>query len=90
LRVEEKRLNTQQARSAAQHSTLNNKTNQQQKEYMMHTASEEWAARVAARNEIETAKATRAGEQLTLPFGSGFGESGEIRLLPLSAEGVAK
>lgn len=26
----------------------------------MHTASEEWADRVAARNEIETAKATRA------------------------------
>jgi hypothetical protein len=27
----------------------------------MHTASEEWAARVAARNEIETAKAKAAG-----------------------------
>ena len=57
---------------------------------MMKDATEEWAARVAARNEIETAKATRDREQLTLPFGSGFGESGEIRSLPLSAEGVAK
>ena len=55
----------------------------------MNTAASEWAARVAAQNEIETAKARQAaGEQLTLPFGSGFDEGGSIRLLPLSAEGV--
>ena len=53
----------------------------------MNTAAGEWAARVAARNEIETAKARQtAGEQLTLPFGSGFDENGDIRPLPLNAE----
>ena len=57
----------------------------------MNTAAGEWAARVAARNEIETAKARQAaGEQLTLPFGSGFDESGNIRPLPLNAEGAGQ
>ena len=55
----------------------------------MHTASEEWAAQVAARNEIETAKQMRvkpaASEQLSFDW-TGGGEA--IKLLPLSAEGA--
>ena len=39
----------------------------------MHSASVEWMARVAARNEIETAKALRAGTPAS------------TRLVPLSA-----
>lgn len=55
----------------------------------MHTASEEWAAQVAARNEIETAKAARAGtpaasEQLSFDWTGG---GAAIKLLPLSAAG---
>ncbi len=52
----------------------------------MNTAGREWAAVVAARNEIETAKArAAAGEQLTFDW-TGDGEA--IKLLPLSAEGA--
>ena len=57
----------------------------------MNTAAGEWAARVAARNEIETAKATRAEarrpaiEQTTFDWTGG---GAAIRLLPMSAEGV--
>lgn len=55
----------------------------------MHTASEEWAATVAARNEIETAKAARAGtpaagEQLSFDWTGG---GAAIKLLPLNAAG---
>ena len=56
----------------------------------MHTASEEWAAQVAARNEIETAKAARAEarrpdmEQLAFDWTGG---GAAIKLLPLSAAG---
>lgn len=56
----------------------------------MNTAAGEWAARVAARNEIETAKATRAEarrpaiEQTTFDWTGG---GADIRLLPMSAEG---
>ena len=60
----------------------------------MNTASSEWAARVAARNEIETAKARQE------KCGSGGVRSGGVNspihplthsqtyLLPLSAEGA--
>ena len=34
----------------------------------MHTASSEWAARVAARNAIETAKATKRPEYIQTEF----------------------
>ena len=47
----------------------------------MNTAAGEWAAKVAARNEIETAKARR--EILSHAESRSRGE--EIRLLPLSA-----
>ena len=56
----------------------------------MNSAASEWAARVAARNEIETAKATRAEarrpdmEQTTFDWTGG---GAAIRLIPLSAEG---
>lgn len=55
----------------------------------MHTASEEWAATVAARNEIETAKAARTGtpaasEQLSFDWTGG---GAAIKLLPLNAAG---
>ena len=56
----------------------------------MHTASEEWAAQVAARNAVEAAKAARAEarrpdmEQLAFDW-TGGGEA--IKLLPLSAAG---
>ena len=56
----------------------------------MHTASEEWAAQVAARNEIETAKAARAEarrpdmEQLAFDWTGG---GAAIKLLPLNAAG---
>ena len=54
----------------------------------MNTAAGEWAARVAARNEIETAKARQtAGEQLTFDW---TGNGAAIRLLPLSAEGAGQ
>ena len=59
----------------------------------MNTTAGEWADRVAARNEIETAKATRAEarrpaiEQTTFDWTGG---GAAIRLLPMSAEGVAK
>ena len=59
----------------------------------MNTAAGEWAARVAARNEIETAKATRAEarrpdmEQTTFDWTGG---GAAIRLLPLSAEGAGE
>ena len=52
----------------------------------MNTAGREWAAVVAARNEVETAKArAAAGEQLTFDW-TGDGEA--IKLLPLSVEGA--
>ena len=55
----------------------------------MHTAASEWAARVAARNEIETAKAARANA--AAPQGGrnqvGAAELAAIKLLPLSAAG---
>ena len=35
-------------------------TTNQKKEYKMHTASKEWADRVAARNAVDAAKATAA------------------------------
>ena len=44
----------------------------------MHTASREWADRVAARNAVETAKA-RADEARPLTYGE--------QLIPLSAAG---
>ena len=56
----------------------------------MHTASEEWAATVAARNEIEAAKQMRAGarrpdmEQLAFDWTGG---GAAIKLLPLNAAG---
>ena len=51
----------------------------------MNTAGMEWAAVVAARNEVETAKArAAAGEQLTFDWTGG---GAAVRLLPLSAEG---
>ena len=56
----------------------------------MNTAGREWAAVVAARNEVETAKAMRAEtpatpEQLTFDWTGG---GAAIKLLPLSAEGA--
>jgi hypothetical protein len=56
----------------------------------MHTASEEWAAQVAARNAVEAAKAARAEacrpdmEQLAFDWTGG---GAAIKLLPLSAAG---
>ena len=55
----------------------------------MHTASEEWAAQVAARNAVETAKAARAKarrpmEQQVFDWTGG---GAAIKLLPLSAAG---
>ena len=52
----------------------------------MNTAGKEWAAQVAARNEIEAAKAARAaaGEQLTFDWTGG---GAATKLLPLSAAG---
>ena len=54
----------------------------------MNTAAGEWAARVAARNEIETAKARRVGA-MGLSRGGAERQRAQrdIRLLPLSAEG---
>lgn len=43
-----------------------NKTNKENKE--MHTAAKEWAARVAARNKVEAAKAAALSAQGYLPF----------------------
>ena len=39
----------------------------------MHSASEEWVARVAARNEIEIAKAQREGRAVPLSAGARTG-----------------
>ena len=56
----------------------------------MHTASEEWAAQVAARNAVEAAKQMRAEarrpdmEQLAFDWTGG---GAAIKLLPLSAAG---
>ena len=56
----------------------------------MNTAGIEWAAKVAARNAVETAKAARTEtrtrmEQQTFDWTGG---GAAIRLLPLSAEGA--
>ena len=59
----------------------------------MNSAASEWAARVAARNEIETAKATRAEARRPDMEQTTFDRTGggaAIRLLPMSAEGVAE
>ena len=56
----------------------------------MHTASEEWAATVAARNEIETAKAARAEARRPDMVQQHFdwtGGGAAIKLLPLNAAG---
>ena len=59
----------------------------------MNTAAGEWVARVAARNEIETAKARQTERRLALSAQLTFdwtGNGAAIRLLPLSAEGAGQ
>ena len=53
----------------------------------MNTAAGEWAARVAARNEIETAKAMGVGAIDLSRRGAEMQR--DIRLLPLSADGAS-
>ncbi len=53
----------------------------------MHTASEEWAATVAARNEIETAKAMKNGEWRMENSAFSTLHSTLPKLLPLNAAG---